>query len=169
MNPGIQDLKKKNAIAYNRPLRDQLETVHKLLGSEITDVANTAMNYGIKFQPSAEGALKIMSKLASDLSVLLLEAKKEKESLSTEEESDYDAIKSLTDVLGNLQFELNRIVKLSKKFYEIAEELLDEGVSLGETIIEAQASFREVRIDINALGFLSRNKDIAYLFEDNAE
>ena len=167
MEPDISELKKKNTVAYNKPLRDQLEAIHQMLGTDVTDIANSAMQYSIRFNPDAEETLSKMSKLASDLSVLLLEVKSQKKELNEEEKHDYDAMKKIADILGNLQFEINQIVKISKKFKDIAADLLEKGTALGMSIINAQEVFRNVRIDINALGFLSQNKEIAYLFERN--
>ncbi|MBN2016073.1 hypothetical protein JW766_04540 [Candidatus Dojkabacteria bacterium] len=160
-----KNLKDLNTIAYDRNLRDQLARLHEMLGVEITDVASGAMEYTTKFRPSAENTLKVMSKLASDLSVALIEAKGNKKVLSEEEREDYKAIEGVAETLGNLQYKLNKLIKSVKKFNENTEELQELGFRLAQDIMDAQDQFRNVRANMNALGHMSENPHLASLFE----
>lgn len=160
------DLKSVNSIAYDASLREQLEELHKMLGLEITDVATGAMEFGIKFNGDGERVLKFLSKMASQLSIALIEAKKQKVELTVEEKEDFERIKSLTAVLGNVQDKLNRVLKTSKEILFKNEEIGKQGMDLAEYIMDAQEQFRNVRASINAFGFLSNNPELAKLFDE---
>lgn len=166
MNTTEEKLQKQNVIAYNRPLRDQLKMVHEMLGIEITDVANEAIEFQDKFRTDAVNMLHVMSKLAADLSILLIEAKATKRRLSAGEQNDFDAIKSLTGTLGNLQFKLNNLINMSKESKRLSIEISKASLEFAENIMQAQQQFREVRAGINSLGFLSNNPDLAHMFDD---
>lgn len=162
------DLKQQNTIAYDMNLRERLKVLHQLLGEDITDIASAAMDYGIKFQPQAKDILKEVSELTSDLSVAVLEAKNDKQTLSAEEEEDARQLSEITNILGNLQFKLNKVIMAIDKFKALAEELNSVGVALAEEIVHAQEHFRDLRADFNALGFLSKNPKISMLLDEPA-
>lgn len=162
----IKKFKEENTIAYDKQLREKLRALHDSLGEEVTDVATAAMDYGGKFSPEAKITLKLMSELASDLSVALINAKSDKEKLSPEEQQDYENISALAENLGNLQFKLNRIIQKSEEFKKVAQELQEEGMNLAENIMDAQESFRMVRANINDLAFLSADPNVAYKYRD---
>jgi len=166
MNTIEENLQKQNVIAYNRPLRDQLKMVHEMLGIEITDVANEAIEFRDKFRVDAEKMLRIMSKLAADLSILLIEAKATKRRLGSSEQNDFDAIKSLTGTLGNLQFKLNNLIHMSMESKKLSIDISKASLEFAENIMQAQQQFREVRAGINSLGFLSNNPELAYMFDN---
>lgn len=165
MTTPSEDLQKQNAIAYNKPLREQLQIVDEMLGVEVTDIANDAIQYSIKFQINAEKVLKTMSKLAADLSILLIKAKESKKALNKDEVEDFEAIKSLTGTLGNLQFKLSRLINKTKASNEINTGISQDGLAFAESIMEAQQQFRKVRASINAFGFMSQDPDVAHLFD----
>ena len=160
---GFNDI---NAIAYNGNLRDQLQVLHEMLGVEVTDIASDATKFGLKYSSDAEEVLLYMSRMASKLTLALSDARKSKEQLTQEEQEDYDRIKSLTDVIGNLQDKLNRVIKFSKQINDLNSQMSEYSMKLGEEIMNAQAKFREVRSGINAYGFLSDNPELARLFEE---
>lgn len=166
MKQDIKKIKEENGIAYDATLREQLKYLHQILGTDITDVAVSAMEYGIKFQPRGKMVLKVMSKLASDLSVALLEAKGERK-LSEEEKGHFEAVKHLVSTLGNLQFDLKKIIKKVDEVNKLVESLSKMGMKFAESIMDAQDEFKEVRANINALSWLSNNPEIAYLFDSD--
>ncbi|HEX9804127.1 MAG TPA: hypothetical protein VGA67_00435 [Candidatus Dojkabacteria bacterium] len=166
MNDDAPNLTDKNSIAYNHNLRTQLETLHNMLGSEVTDIAGNAMEFGFKFSNDAESVLKYMSKSASQLSIALINARNKGGELTAEEQKDYDNIKSLAAILGNLQDKLNRVIKLVKNANEINAQISEQGMSFADSVVKAQEQFREVRKDINDYGFLSKNPELASLFEE---
>ena len=156
MPPIQQKFKKKNTIAYDADLRKQLKHIHDLLGEDVTDVASQAMEYGFKFQPEAKSLLKAISKLTSDLSITILDAKSDKKKLN----------KGMTDVLGNLQYKMNEVIKDVGVFNKATEELYESGLDLAEEIVTSQEQFRELRSDFNAIGFLSKDPNISSLLDE---
>lgn len=160
----VNDLIKQNGIAYNRSVRKQLKKIHDSLSMDVTDVAANASQYAIKFTPHAQETLKEVSKLSSDLTVALLNAKGDK-TLTKKEREDYKSIKQLIDILGNVQFKMNGIIQKSKKMNQIADELVDDSYELSKEIMNAQDKFRAVRKKINAYGAFSNNPRIAMLME----
>ena len=157
--------KKENTIAYDKNLRSQLKTIHDMLGEDVTDIASRAMEYGIEFHPKSQGVLKAISKLTSDLSVAILEAKDDKKKLSKVEQEDFEQVKTLTNLLGNLQFKINEVIKNIDKFNRVAEKLYEAGVSLAQDIMDSQEKFRMLRADFNAIGFLSDDPEISTLLD----
>lgn len=155
-----------NAIAYDGDLRDQLKVLHEMLGTDITDIMSEAYQFGVKFTPNAEKILKYMSGMASKLTVALMKAKKNKGTLTPEEQADFDKISSLTTVLGNLQDRLNTVINKVKDVNKLNAELTEDGSKLGEEIMDSQEQFRAIRAGINAYGFLSKDPELAYLFEN---
>jgi len=166
MPPIQQKFKKKNTIAYDADLRKQLKHIHDLLGEDVTDVASQAMEYGFKFQPEAKSLLKAISKLTSDLSITILDAKSDKKKLNKEEQEDFDRVKGMTDVLGNLQYKMNEVIKDVGVFNKATEELYESGLDLAEEIVTSQEQFRELRSDFNAIGFLSKDPNISSLLDE---
>ncbi len=165
MTDSIKDeMKNYNNIAYDKNLRERLEELHRLLGAEVTDVADQAMKHGISFIPGAKKIMKLMSKLASDLSVALLEARGDNE-LSTEEDQNFNEIKKLAGTLGNLQYKLNEIIKKVNLINKQMEELREISFDFGDEISDAQADFRKARAHINDLGYVSDDPHLASLFE----
>lgn len=162
----IQDFKTKNTIAYDMFVRDRLETLHRLLGEDVTDVADGAMEYGYKFIPESKNVLKEVSKLTSDLSLSLMNAKHDKKALTSEEEQDYKEMKDLIDDLGNMQFKLNKVIQKIETLKKDASELVTLSTSFAQDIINAQEKFRNIRIDINDYGFLSSDPKIAHQISD---
>jgi len=158
-------LQKQNAIAYNVPLRELLKKLHEMLGIEITDLANEALQHRIQFREDTTIVLKIMSRLASDLSILLIEAKQSKKILSKEEQYDFETVKSLTGTLGNLQFRLNNLIMMSTMSEVSNIQFSKASLEFAEEIMKAQQQFREVRANINSLGFLSHNPELARVFD----
>jgi regulator of replication initiation timing len=158
-----------NSIAYNGNLREQLKTLHEMLGLEVTDVASGAMEFGYKFRGDAEKVIKYLSKMASQLSIALQEARRGEKTLTSQEQEDYEKIKALTAVLGNLQDKLNRVIKSTDKINLQNEKLREQGVDLAEHIMQAQDSFRSVRAGINAYGFMSQDPLLAKLFEEESK
>jgi hypothetical protein len=168
MTNNIQDeMKDYNNIAYDKNLRERLEELHRLLGAEVTDVADQAMKHGIGFVPGAEGVMKIMSRLASDLSVALLDARGDNE-LNVEENKNFNEIKKLAGTLGNLQYKLNEVIKKIKLINKQMEELRELSFDFGDDISNAQADFRKARAHINDLGYVSDDPRLASLFELNS-
>lgn len=165
-NPNLADI---NSIAYNEDIRNQLKTLHEMLGNEMTDIANGAMELTNRFSDQGDDLLKYMSKLTSQLSIFLINARNADSNLSEEEKQDYERIKSLTNVIGNLQDKLNRVVKLLKSARDINTQVGEEGMELAENIMNAQQEFRSVRSGINAYGFLSEDPKMANLFESQRE
>ena len=161
----VKDYKQKNTIAYDTYLRERLETLHHLLGTNITDVASGAMEYAYKFNPEAKEVLKTMSRLTSDLSVDLMNAKSDKKILTKEEQEDFDHIKEVVEYLGNMQFKLNKIIQKSKELQNISVELNDLGISFTNDILDAQEKFRSIRADINDFGIMSEDQKTASSFE----
>lgn len=166
MTSNAPNLSDENSIAYNGNLREQLKTLHEMLGFEVTDVASGAMEFGYKFRGDAEKVMKYLSSMASKLSIALQEARKTKDQLSPKEQEDFEEIKALTAVLGNLQDRLNRVIKTTEDINHQNEKLREQGVDLAEHIMQAQDSFRSVRAGINAYGFMSQNPELARLFEE---
>lgn len=164
MNDNPPNLTDVNSIAYNANLRDQLKRLHDMLGVEVTDMASGAMDYGVKFAADGDALLKYMSNLASELSIALISIRKKLTVLSYEEQQDYEKIKSLTAVIGNLQDKLNRVLKLVKSANDLNQQIHTQGVELADQIMEAQDEFSKVRASINAYGFLSDNPELAQLF-----
>lgn len=158
-----------NQISSNPTLRQQLQSLHEMLGSEITDVATDALRFGSHFSQEAEQVLRTMSEVTAKLTVALLEVKNFKQNLSTEEQADYDKIKSLVLVLGNFQDKINRLIKLSKQINKLNTQLKSSALDLTEDILITQQKFREVRSQINDYGFLSKNPNLALLLEEDAE
>lgn len=166
MNSNAPKLSNVNSIAYDGNLREQLKILHEMLGFEVTDVASGAMEFGYKFKGDAEKVMKYLSKMASQLSIALQEARKTGKQLSSQEQEDYERIKALTAVLGNLQDKLNRVIKTTEDINQQNEKLREQGVDLAEHIMEAQDSFRSVRAGINAYGFMSEDPLLVRLFEE---
>lgn len=162
------DLKTVNTIAYDKPLRDYLKQLHDMLGEGVTDIASNAMEFAYKYRTDAADYLKFMSQLTSELSVALLEAKGDKK-LDEEEQRHFDGIKGLAETLGNLQLKINKIIQDLKKLDNLADLVSEEGASLANEVIEAQAQFRTVRSDINDLNVFSRNPRLANLFRQQTE
>lgn len=158
-----------NSIAYNADIRDQLKTLHEMLGNEMTDIANGAAELTNRFSDQGEDLLKYMSKLTSQLSIFLINARNADTNLTEEERLDYERIKSLTNVIGNLQDKLNRVVKLLKSARDINTQVGEEGMELAELIMNAQQEFRYVRSGLNAYGFLSEDPKMANLYESQRE
>lgn len=158
-----------NSIAYNADIRDQLKTLHEMLGNEMTDISNGAMEVSNRASDQGEQLLKYMSKLTSQLSIFLINARNADTNLTEEERQDYERIKSLTNVIGNLQDKLNRVVKLLKTIREASNEIGEEGMELAQLIMNAQQEFRYVRSGLNAYGFLSEDPKMANLYESQRE
>ncbi len=158
-----------NSIAYNGNLREQLKTLHEMLGLEVTDVASGAMEFGYKFRGDAEKVMKYLSRMTSQLSIALQEARRGEKALTSQEQEDYEKIKALTAVLGNLQDKLNRVIKSTDEINLQNEKLREQGVDLAEHIMQAQDSFRSVRAGINAYGFMSQDPLLAKLFEEESK
>lgn len=161
----IKAFKNKNAIAYDESLRDKLKQLHNMLGAEITDVAAGAFDYGQNFNPEAKQVLKTLSSIASDLSVVLLNARKKK-TLSKEEQRDFDNVKNLTESLGNLQFKLNKIIQKAEEFKKIAQDLREMGMDCSNYIMDTQEQFRMVRANINDFSYMSVDPEIAYQYKE---
>jgi hypothetical protein len=157
-----------NSIAYSGNLREQLATLHEMLGVEVTDIASNASQYGIKFSSDAEKVLTYMSTVASKLTLALMEAKQSKQTLTPEEQVDYDKVKGLTAIVGNLQDKLNRLIKTMQEVNELNLKINEQGMELGNYIMDAQEEFRNVRSRINAYGFFSANPELSYLFDEQS-
>ncbi|MBD3329408.1 hypothetical protein GF357_02845 [Candidatus Dojkabacteria bacterium] len=166
MAPSIKDLKKSNKIAYDETIRKNLIELHKFLGLGMTDVAVEAIGGSDTFLPHAKKALKSMSKQASDLTVALLEARGDSK-LSKEEENDFRSIALVTSTLGNLQFKLNDLIKMAEMGQGRSADFLNRASNFADAIMAAQAEFRNARAGINALGGLSEDPSIAYIFKGN--
>lgn len=140
-----------------------------MLGNEMTDISNGAMEVSNRASDQGEQLLKYMSKLTSQLSIVLINARNADTNLTEEERQDYERIKSLTNVIGNLQDKLNRVVKLLKTIREASTEIGEEGMELAQLIMNAQQEFRYVRSGLNAYGFLSEDPKMANLYESQRE
>jgi hypothetical protein len=158
-----------NQVSSNINLRQQLESLHEMLGSEITDFATDALRFGTHFSQEADQVLRTMSEVTAKLTVSLMEVKTFKYNLSQDEQADYDKIKSLVLVLGNFQDKINRIIKLSEQINKLNTQLKTSALDLTEDILITQQKFREVRSQINDYGFLSKNPRLALLLEKDAE
>lgn len=164
MSPTISDLKKDNKIAYNSDIRCKLIELHKFLGLGMTDVVVEAIGGSDKFLPHAKVALKSMSKRASDLTVALLEARGDSD-LSEDEEQDFKLIALVTSTLGNLQYKLNDLIKMAEMGEGKSFDFVNRASDFADAIMAAQEEFRNARASINALGALSDDPSIAYIFK----
>lgn len=167
MNTHPDNLERQNSIAYNRKLRGQLKKLHEMLGEEITDLASGDLGNASTYFNEAQRVLKELSGLTAQLSVILLEAKQSKEELSDEEKYDYSMIHDLTNALGNLQFELNRLIKHMEPTDK--EQYTKESLKVMERITQVQEQFRAVRSHINDFGSMSNNPEIAQIFAEHEE
>lgn len=158
---------KQNAIAYNTKLRDQLKRLHEMLGDEITDLVSGTLGDKNSFFPKAKKIIKDLSELTAQLSLILIEAKKTKTKLTQEEERDYQMITELTDSLGNLQYQLNKLLKNMHGTQDV-EVFTTESLKVMEQITTIQEKFRSVRSQINDFGHLSNNPEIAVMFKNES-
>ena len=165
MDDAKSHLKGDNAIATNGNLREQLETLHEMLGLEVTEVAANALQFGSRFSAGADKVLTCLGNISSDLTIALMEARKSKKNLSDDEQKDYDEVRSLNIVIGNLQGRLNRIVRAARQVNELNLQMKQDGIGLDEEIMASQQKLREVRSGLNAIGFLSANPNLARLID----
>lgn len=154
-------LEKKDSIAYNPIVRQQLENLHDMLGVEITDIPDALITGEPGSIERGQNILKELSKLTSDLSVALLEIKGQKDQLNPQENTNYESIKGLVGTLGNLQYELNDILKFKASGND-DPKLAEMAMDLEQDIISVQEEFRKVRSNINDLGFLSYDPNISF-------
>ncbi len=164
-----QDFKNSNTIAYDKEVRLKIEKMHDLVCDEVLNVANGAMDYGRKFNPEAKDLLKIMAEFASELTVALMEARADKKVLTHEEQSDFDGVKSVVDTIGNLQYELNKLIQKTEAFQSMAIEVHQSGLSFAEKLMNVQDVFRMVRANINDYAFMSADPKKAYEYRDQLE
>ncbi|HUD44836.1 MAG TPA: hypothetical protein VMR41_04795 [Patescibacteria group bacterium] len=161
-------LKSVNTIAYDKPLREKLDELHVSLGEGITDIAASATQFTAKYKETAIIQLKFMSKLTADLSVALIHARDGKQ-LDIEEQSQFDDMKKLADSLGNLQFQINRLIMDVTKMEKLSEQISSEGDSLLNAVMDVQSKLTVIRSDINDLGIFSNNPQMATLFDNQHE
>ena len=159
----LKDYESVNKISYNKNLRQKLEEAHKFLGLEVTDVIDASTGDREDFIRSAQNVLKMMSKFASDLSVALFEAGKGH--LNWKEAVEADKVGKIAEMLGNLQFELNKVIKYAEEQGAETAKIIEMISDFGSSVMKAQEEFRSVRASMNALGYLSDNPRLAYLFK----
>lgn len=161
-------LKKANTIAYDKILREYLEDLNSTLDIGITDLSAQTVRLTIKFKEDAVKQLKFMSKLTADLSVALIKAKGDKD-LKTEEQEQFDTIKNLADLLGNLQFKINRLIMDMTTMESLGEKISGESEVILESTMELQTKLMNIRVEINDFGFFSHDPAIARLFNGQDE
>ncbi len=156
-----------NLVVSDIELKEKLRSLHEMLGEGLTDVANDAMEYGYQFKTDAEKMLKYLSQTASQFSIVLISVRGKKSEFSNEELADYERVKELTAVIGNLQDRLNRIIKSTIKVNSLNEEISTQGMDLAEYVLEAQSQFRSVRSSIDGFSFLKNTSNLLNMYKQD--
>jgi flagellar motility protein MotE (MotC chaperone) len=145
-------------------LIEKLQKISYLLGEKVTDVADSVMQTSMEHQAETDSAMREMSGLAATISSLVFEIKARNE-LTQEEKSAFERVSSFAKNLGNAQYELNKIVKVSMVFNSIATRLTAMGFDFAELIVKLQEESRTMRQALKSIGYKFPESDLAALMD----
>jgi chromosome segregation ATPase len=148
----------------DKDLYKQISAIKRVLGEDATDVADRAMSISTETQIRVEELIKIISKLAANVSAMVIEAKAN-ETLTEEQIEKFDRISEFAKKLGNNQFELLMLARHLRSFNELADVINREGFELADKIMELQNELLEIRYDLDYLGVFNNNPVLANYFQ----
>jgi len=164
----LQDLNRKNTIAYDKALRVRIDYIHRLLGTKVTDVTSDAMRIGSSWVFETSEIRSSLSNLSAELNILLYENKGEGVKKVVEEAELISSLRNLVTLIseqivsssysvsGNIDKWLQEgeglRAELSSLTSNLTIALMNAKGEKKDLANEEEASFRGVQLLTNELG-----------------
>ena len=178
----LQDLKKKNTIAYDKVLRERIDYVHKLLGTKVTDIVGNVLKVGHSWVFEVEKIRQDLSSITADLNLYLMEGKGEEINHVFNEKELIEKLKqlhvSISEKIVSSSYSTSKNVdKWLKEAEALRSELSSHTAGLTLALMNAvddkktlseeeKASFRGIQLLTDAMGnFLFAFTRLTILFE----